>query len=47
MLFEIMFNDLKPSTQAKFLEAFHLTVPEEGDFDIFPIAFVENDDEDI
>lgn len=47
MLFEIMFDDLKPSAQAEFLEAFHLTAPEEGDLDIFPIAFVENDDEDI
>lgn len=44
--FEIMFNDLKPKAQDKFLEFANMDDPSDGNYDTFPIAILENYDED-
>lgn len=44
--FEIMFDDLKPEAQVKFLEFVNMDDPSDGNYDTFPIAIIENYDED-
>ena len=44
--FEIMFDDLKPEAQVKFLEFANMEDPSDGNYDTFPIAIIENYDED-
>jgi len=45
--FPIYFDDLNEETQKRFLEVQGLSSPEEGNYDITPIAIVQHDDEDI
>ncbi len=42
--FEIMFSDLSEEAQKRFLEFQRLDDPEDGNFDIAPIAIVELDE---
>jgi len=44
--FEIMFDDLNDETQRLFLEFQGLESPEDGNFDISPLAIIELEDED-
>lgn len=40
-MFEIYFGDLTPEAQIAFLEYAGIDTPEEGNFDVLPIALVE------
>ena len=41
--FEIMFDDLKPEAQKQFLEFQCMVNPEDGNYDVFPIAIIESE----
>ena len=51
-MFEIMFNDLKPEAQKRFLEYMGLKDASEGNYEVVPITMIdyndkeENEDED-
>lgn len=45
-MFEIMFNDLNPEAQKRFLEYMGLKDASEGNYEVFPITMIDyNDDE--
>jgi hypothetical protein len=43
--FEIMFDDLKNEVQQRFLEFQGLDNPQDGNYDIVPLAIVELEDD--
>lgn len=46
-MFEIMFNDLKPEAQKRFLEYMGLKDASEGNYEVVPITMIDyNDDEE-
>ena len=44
-MFEIMFNDLKPEAQEKFLKYMGIKDASEGNYETVPIATIEGDEE--
>jgi len=44
--FEIFFSDLHVGVQNEILRFFNIKTPEEGNFDVFPLAALEREDED-
>lgn len=41
MTYEIYFEDLNPGAQQNLLEAANITKPEDANWDVFPIAYIE------
>jgi hypothetical protein len=44
--FEIMFDDLNKQAQEQFLQFQGLDSPEDGNYDVFPIAVVELEEQE-
>ena len=44
--FEITFDDLNEEAQREFLKFEGLENPQDGNYDVFPLAIVEREDED-
>lgn len=45
-MFEIMFNDLKPEAQKRFLEYMGLKDASEGNYEVVPITMIDYNDEE-